>query len=109
MTFPQGGSIITVGTIDAVKIATANFYANVTDPKASILTTLNWDLGIVNVNVPPLCMCLRAHCADCNRAEPVLRRADAAERHIRRDPGDSFPNQRHQHPLIPLSRSFSAK
>lgn len=48
----QGGSIITVGTMDAVKNATANFYANVTDPKASLLTTLNWDLGIVSDGVP---------------------------------------------------------
>ncbi|TFY62863.1 hypothetical protein EVJ58_g3592 [Rhodofomes roseus] len=53
--YPQGqvwgGAIITLGELDAVTNATANFYANVADPKASILTTLNWDLGITAVEV----------------------------------------------------------
>lgn len=53
----QGGSIITVGAADAVTDATAHFYTNVTDPKASILTTLNWDLDIVSDSVPPIRMC----------------------------------------------------
>ncbi|KZT64214.1 FAD dependent oxidoreductase [Daedalea quercina L-15889] len=53
--YPQGqvwgGSIIIIGETDAVKNATANFYANVTDPKASILTTLNWELGITAIEL----------------------------------------------------------
>ncbi|KAH9931579.1 FAD-binding domain-containing protein [Fomitopsis serialis] len=40
-----------LGRGHAVKNATANFYANVTDPKASILTTLNWELGITAIEL----------------------------------------------------------
>ncbi|PCH36771.1 FAD-binding domain-containing protein [Wolfiporia cocos MD-104 SS10] len=54
-TYPQGqvwgGSIITVGEVDAIKNATSNFYANVTDPKASIITTFNWLLGVTTIEV----------------------------------------------------------
>lgn len=49
-TFPQGqvwgGTILALGEFDKIATATANFYANVTDPKASIISTFNWDLGI---------------------------------------------------------------
>lgn len=40
-----GGLIITLGEFDALAAATANFYANVTDPKAAIITSFNYDLG----------------------------------------------------------------
>lgn len=49
-TFPQGqvwgGTILVLGEFDKIATATASFYANVTDPKASIISTFNWDLGI---------------------------------------------------------------
>lgn len=48
--YPQGqvwgGIILTVGEFDLLANATANFYANVTDPKASIISTFNYEDGI---------------------------------------------------------------
>ncbi|PCH36093.1 FAD-binding domain-containing protein [Wolfiporia cocos MD-104 SS10] len=53
--FPQGevwgGLIIALGQVEAVKAATANFYANVTDPKAAIITSFNYDLGLIITEV----------------------------------------------------------
>lgn len=46
-----GGLIITLGEFDALAAATANFYANVTDPKAAIITSFNYDLGASVVEV----------------------------------------------------------
>ncbi|KAI0727409.1 FAD dependent oxidoreductase [Fomitopsis betulina] len=49
-THPQtavwGGSIITTGVDDAVVAATQNFYNTVTDPKAALLTTFNYDASL---------------------------------------------------------------
>ncbi|KAH9920717.1 FAD-binding domain-containing protein [Fomitopsis serialis] len=49
-THPQtavwGGSIVTTGVDDAVVAATQNFYETVTDPKAAILTTFNYDASL---------------------------------------------------------------
>ncbi|KZT04998.1 FAD-binding domain-containing protein [Laetiporus sulphureus 93-53] len=50
-----GGTIISLGETDQAKTATANFYANVTDPKAALLTTFNWDLGLLKA-VPCISM-----------------------------------------------------
>ncbi|KZT74093.1 FAD-binding domain-containing protein [Daedalea quercina L-15889] len=41
-----GGAILIVGYPDDVVVATQNFYENVTDPKAAILTTFNNEIGI---------------------------------------------------------------
>ncbi|OSX58401.1 hypothetical protein POSPLADRAFT_1117777, partial [Postia placenta MAD-698-R-SB12] len=46
-----GGIILTVGEFDLLANATANFYANVTDPKASIISTFNYEDGIVRCYV----------------------------------------------------------
>ncbi|KZT68325.1 FAD-binding domain-containing protein [Daedalea quercina L-15889] len=49
-THPQtavwGGTIVTTGVDDEVVAATQNFYNNVTDPKAAILTTFNYDAAL---------------------------------------------------------------
>ena len=45
----QGGSILITGYPDDVVVATQNFYENVTDPKASLLTTFNNEIGIVSL------------------------------------------------------------
>ncbi|KZT11181.1 FAD-binding domain-containing protein [Laetiporus sulphureus 93-53] len=42
----SGGFMLAVGEAEAIAEATANFYANVTDPKAAIITSFNYDLGI---------------------------------------------------------------
>ncbi|KAG6333932.1 hypothetical protein ID866_5154 [Astraeus odoratus] len=46
--FPQGegGAIVFLGSADEVTTATANFSANSTDPKASIITTYNYLFGL---------------------------------------------------------------
>ncbi|EPS98357.1 hypothetical protein FOMPIDRAFT_83615 [Fomitopsis schrenkii] len=48
--YPQtevwGGAILIAGYPDEVVVATQNFYDNVTDPKASLLTTINNEIGI---------------------------------------------------------------
>ncbi|KAH9930868.1 FAD-binding domain-containing protein [Fomitopsis serialis] len=41
-----GGAILISGTPSEVVVATQNFYDNVTDPKAAILTTINNEIGI---------------------------------------------------------------
>lgn len=47
----KGGIILTVGEFDQLANATANFYANVTDPKASIISTFNYEDGVVRCYV----------------------------------------------------------
>ncbi|KAH9842438.1 FAD dependent oxidoreductase [Rhodofomes roseus] len=41
-----GGAILISGAPDEVVVATQNFYDNVTDPKASLLTTINNEIGL---------------------------------------------------------------
>ncbi|KZT01207.1 FAD dependent oxidoreductase [Laetiporus sulphureus 93-53] len=55
-TYPQGlvwgGQIAYTGdNVDALNIATANFANNVTDPKAAIITTLDYTLGSIIASV----------------------------------------------------------
>ncbi|PCH35416.1 FAD dependent oxidoreductase [Wolfiporia cocos MD-104 SS10] len=56
-TYPQGqvwgGQLIFLGTdvVDQVNTATANFAANVTDPKASIITTVDFEGGVILASV----------------------------------------------------------
>ncbi|TFY69206.1 hypothetical protein EVJ58_g554 [Rhodofomes roseus] len=45
-TFVWGGSITTTGVDEAVMAAVLNFYSTVTDPKAAILPTFNYDSSI---------------------------------------------------------------
>ncbi|KAI0952944.1 hypothetical protein AcW1_007293 [Taiwanofungus camphoratus] len=53
--FPQtevwGGAIIILGNENQVNAATAKYAATVTDPKATLLTTYNWDLGLTIVEL----------------------------------------------------------
>ena len=80
--------------MDAVKNATANFYANVADPKASLLTTLNSLLDVVSEDVPLDGIQLKIQrCADYDRADFVLRCAYASGRHLRRVSSNLVPDQ----------------
>lgn len=74
----QGGLIITLGEFDALAAATANFYANVTDPKAAIITSFNYDLGAVRQRMPftftvVLSLLIPRTAPECCRGQHVLR------------------------------------
>lgn len=61
----QGGTITYDGTaLDAVTAATANFYADVTDPKAAIITNFNSVAGQVCFEAQ-ICLAI-AHLVSCN-------------------------------------------